>query len=625
MLSNLKISSRLVLLIAVQTAILLVIGFTALLGSHFAANTTVQLNESVIEQVKLNQLNETVRADILNTVQEMTGNKISWEAGRARLLSAYNLFLNNWDEYKEDRSPEEVADIEASLGGDYARVIAALDTLTELFEREDEEALQAFVESRLGQHVEPFIIDLNERVNEHQLVSEELFVASIQKSEQFLYGSAAIMGVGLLIAGVLGYLIYSSIARPIRRISTTLNQVSEGDYYARTQVSGDDELSQLGAAFDRLLDEKVASLVETERENERLNESVIELLKAVSQLSQRDLRVRVPVTEDVTGPVADALNQLTTETSRVLQGVRSISEQVARASAAVKAQSDAVIEVAQREQNEVEGTGNALVAAVETMGGIIKLALECDVAAEDAIGATRGALSAVTDTVDGISGIRDTIHETEKRIKRLGERSQEITRAVNLINTISERTHILALNASMHAASAGEAGRGFAVVADEVQRLAENARDATSQIATLVSNIQVETSDTVVTMNSLITEVVNGSRLAATAGEQMERTRDSTENLVQAVRQIAERSRSQAEVSNDLHGRYERIRESSQLTTEKLAEQSAQTRQLVEYAKGLLKAVQVFKLPERAASGRTPAPVDVTPSTASQLEHKKAS
>jgi len=353
----------------------------------------------------------------------------------------------------------------------------------------------------------------------------------------------------------------------------------------------------LGHAFDKLLEDKVATLVQAEKDNELLNQSVIALLQAVSKLSRRDLTVKVPVTEDVTGPVADALNQLTTETSRVLQGVRRISEEVAQASTMVKSQSDIVIAVATDERKEVEETAQELAKAVTAMNVIAELAQACNSAAENAINTTHTALDTVTSTVKGINGIRENIHETEKRIKRLGERSQEISRAVNLINSISERTHILALNASMHAASAGEAGRGFAVVADEVQRLAENARDATSQIATLVSNIQVETADTVGTMNKVITQVVEGSKLAEEAGMQMERTKDSTEELVASVRQIAKSSTDQARISNELQGRANQIKESTQKTSEQLLEQNVQTARLVEFAKSLLKAVQVFKLP----------------------------
>jgi methyl-accepting chemotaxis protein len=207
----------------------------------------------------------------------------------------------------------------------------------------------------------------------------------------------------------------------------------------------------------------------------------------------------------------------------------------------------------------------------------------------------------VTATVTGISSTRDTIRETEKRIKRLGERSQEISGVVSLINSIAERTHILALNASMHAASAGEAGRGFAVVADEVQRLAENAREATTQIATLVSSIQSETQDTVSTMNSAITQVVEGSKLAEEAGRQMQVTQDTTAELVKSVQQISASSLRQAKLTNELQDYAKLIRESTAQTSQQLTEQGEQTRNLVGYADKLVESVNVFKLPSRAA------------------------
>jgi methyl-accepting chemotaxis protein len=208
-------------------------------------------------------------------------------------------------------------------------------------------------------------------------------------------------------------------------------------------------------------------------------------------------------------------------------------------------------------------------------------------------------------TVDGITTIRDTIRETEKRIKRLGERSQEISGVVNLINSIAERTHILALNASMHAASAGEAGRGFAVVADEVQRLAENARNATSEIASLVNNIQVETNDTVTTMNEAISKVVEGTKLAERAGSEMKDTQATTAELVGMVQQIAKQSRLQAKTSNELRTRAQGIQKSSRDANAKLREQTTYTENLVVYSKRLLDAVHVFTLPEveRSAPG----------------------
>jgi hypothetical protein len=229
---------------------------------------------------------------------------------------------------------------------------------------------------------------------------------------------------------------------------------------------------------------------------------------------------------------------------------------------------------------------------------IAKLALSCNEAAAKAIQNTDKAQETVLGTVQGITSIRDTIRETEKRIKRLGERSQEIGSVVTIINGIAERTHILALNASMHAASAGEAGRGFAVVANEVQKLAENAREATSKIAALVNNIQVETADTVITMNEAIGQVVRGTELAQQAGSEMRETRDTTAELVELVQRIATSSTTQSETSQRLVERAKQIQLSSEQTNIQLQAQGVQADLLVDLSSGLVTSVGVFTLPE---------------------------
>lgn len=403
--------------------------------------------------------------------------------------------------------------------------------------------------------------------------------------------------VGSLFLALLLWIAISRRMKPLAHLRQVMLRLAEGDDEARSKLSSRDEVGELGAAFDRMMDERVAIQNAIKRENEQLNESVLSLLQGVAQLSRKDLTVRVPVTEDVTGAVADALNLLTSETGKVLLEVSDISADVTAASLKVKEQAETVMAAAQAERHEVEQTADALAAASVSMNQIADLARVCNEAADNAIATTQRALLTVTDTVGGINSTRDIIRETEKRIKRLGDRSQEISGVVNLINTIAERTHILALNASMHAASAGEAGRGFAVVADEVQRLAESARQATAQIATLVNSIQVETADTVNTMNAAITRVVEGSKLAEQAGEQMQNTQTSTAQLVGLVQRIAATSQDQATVSNALVERAGSIRKSSEQTSQRLEEQSVYTTNLVEYAKNLLSTVRVFKLP----------------------------
>ncbi len=422
--------------------------------------------------------------------------------------------------------------------------------------------------------------------------------AALAAKTQFTYWTILILlALSIPLLGAVGYFIARGIVRNLALFLGTLNQIQSGDFTARARIKSRDELGALARAFNDLLDSRVQTLANIQRENNVLNESVLNLLRAVAQLAKKDLTVHIPVSEDVTGAVSDALNLFASETSKVLQDVSNISADVTTASLQVQKQSDSMLLSASEERAGVEHTAQSLATAAHALREIADLAQQCNLAADNAIQTTRTALLTVNDTVSGINNTRDVIRETEKRIKRLGERSQEISGAVNLINMIAERTHILALNASMHAASAGEAGRGFAVVADEVQRLAENSRQATQQIAALVNNIQVETSDTVNTMNNVITQIVEGSRLAEQAGQQMQLTQQTTAELVASVRQIASNSEEQAKVGQELVDLASAIRISSEKTSEQLLEQSTRTNNLVEYAKRLLATVRVFKLP----------------------------
>lgn len=592
-----KINARLTFTIIVQLVILVGIGLIAYLGMNRIGNAVVEVNRTVGEQVGLGQLGDILRDDLLTAVNNVARGTSTWEQANATLPIAKKKFQDGWQAYLDSVSPSEKTHLQqefkASLGG----VDDAFAQLEKLFASRDRAQLNLFINNDLDASINPFYKNLASSMNLNRESSAEALKTAQSTSNTFTVLIVVVGLIGIAASFGLGSTTYRAIVNPVNRLMATVHQVGEGNYSARADLTGTDELSELGQALDRMLNERVNALVTAEHENEQLNDSIIKLLQAVSQLSQRDLTVRVPVTEDMTGPVADALNLLTDETAKVLQGVNRISEEVATASDKVKSQSDTVIAVAENERKAVEQTATDLASAAEAMRQIAQLAQTCNDTAETAIKTTQAALHTVTSTVSGINNTRDTIRETEKRIKRLGERSQEISGVVNLINTIAERTHILALNASMHAASAGEAGRGFAVVADEVQRLAENAREATSQIATLVSNIQIETADTVNAMNAAISQVVDGSRLAEQAGDQMKRTQETTSELVDAVQQIADRSQEQARISSQLLSRAQQIQEGTRQTSQQLQEQTVQTTNLVEYAKNLLNSVRVFRLP----------------------------
>ena len=412
-------------------------------------------------------------------------------------------------------------------------------------------------------------------------------------------GSAAL---ALVVALILSVFTIRSVTAPIAKLNAVALAVAEGDAEARSGLSSSDEIGELGRQVDLMIDTQVATAQQISEENEQLNDSIIGILQAASSLTTNDLTVKVPVAEDITGAISDALNTISNSTSDVLGEVVGIAELVAERAGEVQGQATTVTSLSEDERKVVASAKQRLDTASSSMMKIAQTARLCNEAAGEAIGTTEQAQATVGDTIGGINLIRDTIRETEKRIKRLGERSQEIGGVVSLINNIAERTHILALNASMHAASAGEAGRGFAVVANEVQRLAENSREATADIASLVNNIQVETADTVVTMNEVISRVVSGTALAEQAGSEMKETRETTAKLVNLVEQIASDSLNQAKLNKVLREDHDAIEDSSTQTYENLEAQMGNTKSLVNLSTRLLESVGVFTLPRKASN-----------------------
>lgn len=507
-------------------------------------------------------------------------------------------FYENLNKYKTVRemSPLEktmVAELETNIS-EYLSKRPEIFSLVQAGKVDEANDVRAKFSQPRGFAATKAMDQLLEMTTKDDKARKDELLASVQRIKLLV----TLLGVlTAVIAAYAAFVIIRAISTPLTRLQGTISKIASGDTGARAMMKGDDELAQLANQFDKMMDEREAVQASIQKESAELNESVLSLLQAVAQLARKDLTVRVPVSENVTGAVADALNLLTNETAKVMVDVNNISADVTKASMSVQAKADAMLSAAEEERQEVDRTAISLASAADSMRSIADLAQACNNVADNAIKSTQLALSTVNSTVSGINSTRDVIRETEKRIKRLGDRSQEISGVVNLINVIAERTHILALNASMHAASAGEAGRGFAVVADEVQRLAENARQATQQISALVSNIQLETADTVNTMNSAIAQIVEGSRLAEQAGQQMQLTQQNTAELVNSVKQIANTSESQARAGQSLLDSAEQIKRSSQQATKQLHEQAEQTSNLLDYAKQLLSAVRVFKLP----------------------------
>jgi methyl-accepting chemotaxis protein len=429
-------------------------------------------------------------------------------------------------------------------------------------------------------------------------IDETEAVASVAalRSQILLVTAAALLLTGAF-AVYVAIRLTRSINRPLLQVHATVKEVAKGNIEARTRLASHDEIGELADAFDALLDEKVSELARAAAENDQLNESVIKIMQSVSKLAMRDLTERVPVTTDVTGAVSDAINLMASETSKALKRVTAISSEVAQATTQVRERTGEAQRVAQNSGDQAGAASTELETAARAIREIAGLADNASRNAQQAITATKDAMEIVRSTVDGISSSREQIRETEKRVKRLGERAQEISSVVGIINQIAERTSVLALNASMQAVAAGDAGRGFAVVADEVKRLAENARQATQQIASLVGAIQADTSEATQAMNVTIGQIVDISKLAERAGSQMGSTRVATENLVRSVESISSSSDAQAKASETLLSRARQLVEASNRTLGELGRQQEETSALSESAKQLLDTVGMFRLP----------------------------
>ncbi|BBL75271.1 methyl-accepting chemotaxis protein [Methylomagnum ishizawai] len=589
------------------------------------ASTSIQLTEKLFDHFRLSQdsgpehfLIVTLQGGMLQTIDAISdlrgAGRYMLEAKQASPADKVKLSINmdliryrmaNLLQAPLLKAFARMPEAEAELAPQLAETIQLAETVLETTRREIIDAPQVnYPVSSWRKVYDPATAQFYTLTDAILEVLDTSLKSRVAKARAQQTTTAAFMLVFLVVGVVFAVLIVRSITVPVGHLIGVIDRLAKGDGTVRADLETSDEIGQLGRQFDRMAGQLWEINAQIKLENETLNNSMIELLQAVAGVAQnKDLTVQLPVAEDITGLVADALNLLSGETAKVLVRVNEIAQSVARVSQEVKSQADTIIQVATEEKREVEQAATELTEASTAMRDISLLAQSCNEAAEKAIRNTDKAQEAVLNTVQGITSIRDTIRETEKRIKRLGERSQEIGGAVSLINSIAERTHILALNASMHAASAGEAGRGFAVVANEVQRLAENAREATSKISSLVNNIQVETVDTVTTMNEAISQVVEGTKLAQQAGGEMRGTRDTTADLVLLVQRIAASSTTQAQTAQRLLERAVQIQKSTEHTYRELQDQGRQTERLVDFSGNLVESVGVFTLPAPAVAG----------------------
>jgi twitching motility protein PilJ len=341
------------------------------------------------------------------------------------------------------------------------------------------------------------------------------------------------------------------------------------------------------------------NLIEAERIKDQNQQAILRLLDDISNLADGDLTVEATVTEDFTGTIADSINFAIGELRNLVENVASSSAKVAQAADGTRATSLHLAESAENQAQEIAGVSAAINEMAITIDQVSSNSAESAAVAERSVSIAKNGAQVVRNTIDGMDTIREQIQDTSKRIKRLGESSQEIGDIVSLINEIADQTNILALNAAIQAAMAGEAGRGFAVVADEVQRLAERSATATKQIANLVKTIQKDTNEAVSSMEQTTAEVVKGAELANSAGIALEEIETVSTNLAELIQDISEAAKHQSTTSAHISHTMNVIQEITSQTLAGTNDTATSIGALADMAVEMKNSVSGFILPSK--------------------------
>ncbi len=348
------------------------------------------------------------------------------------------------------------------------------------------------------------------------------------------------------------------------------------------------------AEKDRIEAERLSE--DASRVNSANQAAILRLMNELQTVAEGDLTQEATVTEDITGAIADSVNYTVEELRLLVGNVQNTAARVAHTTSLVESTSTELLAASTEQLREIRETGQSVLTMAERINGVSSQAQESATVARQSLKAASSGLQAVQNAIGGMNSIRDQIQETSKRIKRLGESSQEIGEITELISDITEQTNVLALNAAIQAASAGEAGRGFSVVAEEVQRLAERSADATRQIAALVKAIQTDTQDAVGAMERSTQGVVEGAKLSDNAGTALSEIDRVSRRLADLIEQISQSASREADSANVVAANIQHIFAVTEQTGDGTRTTAQQVRELSHMAEELRQSVARFKI-----------------------------
>ncbi|OGW34218.1 MAG: hypothetical protein A2X58_06720 [Nitrospirae bacterium GWC2_56_14] len=401
--------------------------------------------------------------------------------------------------------------------------------------------------------------------------------------------------------GALGMIVFFTlfvtyrIIRPVKDLMIVAEALGRGDLSKKANVKTGDELGQLGETLNQTID-RLQGLIQTETDRDKMQHQVMDLLSVVSSAAEGDLTVKAEVTADALGSVADAFNLMITGLMSLVTQAHNVALEIQRSTTDILHSSDRMKQGAEQQTNQIKNASDA----VNTMSNTTqRMAQNADAATQTSLKATQAAIkggASVTETIKGMQRIRAAVQTTGKKIKGLGERSLEIGAIIEVINEIATQTNLLALNAAIEAARAGEQGRGFAVVADEVRKLAERAARATKDITGLIKGIQVETSEAVTVMEEGTREVEEGTKLADQAGAALREIEQIVKQTAVLMTDITKAADDQVEVTAQVVHSMDTISKLTQETTHGVQDTVSTIGKLADLSTRLTSAIGRFKL-----------------------------
>lgn len=409
--------------------------------------------------------------------------------------------------------------------------------------------------------------------------------------------AAAMFVVISVIAVLVAVALSGSLTGQVKRIMDLFSEIGLGNFEARGQVLSRDELGTMTNSLNSMLD-NILPLLQTREERDAMQASVMRLMDEVSGLAEGDLTTRAEVTADITGAIADGFNAMAEQLSIVVRDVKRATMKLSATTTEVSTAAEKTVETSEEQAVKVSDAMASISELVSSAQMVSQNAVQSATVSEKSTENAKDGAKAVEDTNRAMESIRDNVQETARAIKRLGESSQEIGNIVQIIDDISERTSILALNASIQAAMAGDAGRGFAVVAEEVQRLAERSTNSAKQIDTLVKNIQDEINEAGTSMEESIQRVVDGSKLAGDAYRKLQEIESVAEKLSELIQSIASVANQQTRVSESIAQTMGEVGQISTDTSEATRATSSAMKELTRISDELRASVEIFKVAE---------------------------